>query len=73
MGRKRKLVEETNLALLEVRGGDPMEECFQVNSNTLEFEIVKVGKGNRRDGRMRELPFYATVRNRDSKVNNKRL
>jgi hypothetical protein len=42
--RKRELVEEVNVELLEVRSGDPMNECFQVGANTTEYEKAKVGE-----------------------------
>ena len=42
--RKRELIEEVNLKLLEARGGVPMKNYTQVCSSTLKYEIVKVRK-----------------------------
>jgi hypothetical protein len=33
---KRELVEEHDVKLLEARGGDPMNKCFQVSTNAME-------------------------------------
>ena len=41
---KRELVEKENSQLLETRGGDPMNKCFQVRPNTSELQMVKVMK-----------------------------
>jgi hypothetical protein len=40
----RELVENPDFKLLEAGSGDPMNKCFQVSSNTLELENVKVRK-----------------------------
>ena len=70
--RKCELVEKPNSKLLEARGCDPMNKCFQVSANTFEQEVVKVRKcdGCRDWGiwGMGELPFYVTIGNRELKV-----
>jgi hypothetical protein len=61
----RELVEKPDVKLLEARGGDPMDKCFQVRSNTSELEMMKVRKCDGcRDWRMGELPFYVTIGDR---------
>ena len=69
--RKRELVEEVNLELLEARSGDPMNKCFQVGANTTEPEKAKVGECY--DRRTRELSLYLTVGDREVKGDRKRL
>jgi hypothetical protein len=68
------LVEERNIKLLEARGDDLMNKCFQVSANTKEAEPVK---GREYDGchnrRMRELPLHITVGNREFKADRERL
>jgi hypothetical protein len=56
---KPELVKELDLELLEARGGDPMNKCFQVSANTAEPEMVKVGECDGcYDRRICELPLY---------------
>ena len=71
---KRELVEEANIKLLEARGGDPMNKCFQVTANTLEPEMVKVRECDGcHNWRMHQLPLYITVGNGEEKANHERL
>jgi hypothetical protein len=73
-GGKCELAEEVNFKLLEARGGDPMNKCFQVSANTKEREPVKVREYDGcHDWRMRELPLYITARNSKYKVDHERL
>ena len=69
--RKRELVEEVNLELLEARSGDPMNKCFQVGANTTKPEKAKVGECY--DRRTRELSLYLTVGDREEKDDHERL
>ena len=69
--RKCELVEEDNLELLEARSGDPTNKCFQVGANTTEPEKAKAGECY--DWRMRELPLYLTVGDREGKEDRERL
>ena len=75
--RKRELVGNVDLEFLETGGGDPINNCFHVSTNTLERKTVKIRKHELHDGRhdrrMRELPFYFTVGNGNEKVNNEVL
>ena len=67
---KCELAEEVNIKLREAGGGDPVNKCIQVSANTTEQEMVKVRKCDGRDDRrMRELPLYAAVGNREFEVN----
>jgi hypothetical protein len=60
----RELIEEPNFKLLEARGGDPMNKCFQESSNTSELENMKVREGYSCHGwRMRVLPLHIMVGN----------
>jgi hypothetical protein len=70
--RKCELVEKDNLKLLEARGGDPMNECFQVSANTGEQEPVKVREyDGSHDWRMRGL--HITVGSREFKADHEHL
>ena len=72
--RKPVLVEEANVELLEARGGDLTNECFQVGVNTSEPDVVKVRKCDGcRDWRMCELPLCVTVGDTESKEDHERL
>ena len=42
--REPVLVEEANMELLEARGGDLANKCFQVGANTPEPDVAKVRK-----------------------------
>jgi len=61
--RELMLIEEQDLKLLEARGGQPINNCFQVGVNALEPKPAKVRERGH-DWRMRELPFYIEVTNR---------
>ena len=39
---KSELVEDVDTELLEAWGGDPMNNCFQVSSNTVEPKTAKI-------------------------------
>ncbi|KAF8469433.1 hypothetical protein DFH94DRAFT_773868 [Russula ochroleuca] len=61
---KRELLEERNEDLLEARGGDSTNNCFQVSTNSLERKVTKVRKGDVcRDWRIYELPLHVSVGN----------
>ena len=71
---KHELTEEVNMKLLEARGGDPANNCFQVSVNTPELEPVKVRKCDGcNDRRERKLPRHITVGHREHKKDHERL
>jgi len=62
---KRELVEKRDLELLEVRGGGPMNNRFQVSANALKHKPAKVSKCEVCGRHTRPLPLHVKVANRD--------